>query len=77
MTTKPSKPSKPSTIFPSDDRVISEHEAAKACGVSIATLRRRVAAGDGPPRIRLSVHRVGYRLRDLRAWLDARIEEAV
>jgi predicted DNA-binding transcriptional regulator AlpA len=66
---------KPPTILP-DDRVISEHEAAKACGISVATLRRHVAAGVGPRRIRLSAKRVGYRLRHITDWLDARTEGA-
>jgi predicted DNA-binding transcriptional regulator AlpA len=63
-----------STIFPADERVINDKEAAQACGISVATLRRAVAAGKGPPLIRLSERRIAYRIRDLRAWLDANTE---
>jgi predicted DNA-binding transcriptional regulator AlpA len=52
----------------------SEPDAAKFCGCSKDTIRRRIKAGDGPPVIRLSSHRIGYRVRDLRAWLDANTE---
>jgi predicted DNA-binding transcriptional regulator AlpA len=61
--------------IPIEDRVIAEHAAAAMIGISLPTLRRRVRAGDGPPVIRLSERRIGYRLRDLRKWLDANIEQ--
>jgi predicted DNA-binding transcriptional regulator AlpA len=61
-------------VVPFDDQVVSEQDAAKFCGCSRDTIRRRVMAGDGPPVIRLSTHRIGYRIRDLREWLDANIE---
>jgi predicted DNA-binding transcriptional regulator AlpA len=63
------------SILPADERIISEKEAAEACGISVATLRRTVAAGKGPSVIRLSERRIGYRLRDLRIWLDSNAEE--
>jgi predicted DNA-binding transcriptional regulator AlpA len=65
------------TLISPDDQIITELVAAALCGFSRDTLRRYVKAGDGPPRIRLSTHRIGYRLRDLRTWIDGRvIEEA-
>ena len=54
------------------NRVVSETAAAEFLGVSIDTLRRACMRGEGPPRLRLSLRRVGYRLRDLDAWLNER-----
>jgi predicted DNA-binding transcriptional regulator AlpA len=53
-------------------QVVSEAEAARLLDLSVDTLRRRVRAGDGPPRIALSERRVGYRRGSLAAWLDRR-----
>jgi predicted DNA-binding transcriptional regulator AlpA len=63
--------------FPSDDRILNEKAAAASCGVSASTLRRAVAAGKGPPVIRLSERRIGYRIRDLRLWLDTNTEGVI
>jgi predicted DNA-binding transcriptional regulator AlpA len=60
--------------FPADERVVDERTAAQACGISVATLRRAVAAGKGPAVIRLSERRIGYRPKDLRVWLNGRTE---
>ena len=65
----------PEFKIPAEDHVIAENVAAAMIGVSLPTLRRRVRAGDGPPVIRLSERRIGYRLRDLRKWLDANTEQ--
>ena len=54
-----------------DDRVVTLIEAAQASCLSIATLRRRLAEGAGPRIVRLSERRVGIRVRDLKAWIDA------
>jgi predicted DNA-binding transcriptional regulator AlpA len=50
--------------------VRSLREAAAAAGISIATLRRRVADGTGPVIVRMSPRRVGVRDSDFVAWLD-------
>jgi len=47
------------------DRIISETEAAGLNGVHRDTFRRRIERGEGPPKIRISPRRVGYRLRDV------------
>jgi predicted DNA-binding transcriptional regulator AlpA len=47
------------------DRIISETEAAGLNGVSRDTFRRRTDRGEGPPKIRMSPWRIGYRLRDV------------
>jgi predicted DNA-binding transcriptional regulator AlpA len=53
-------------------RVLSEGETAKVIGVSTDTLRRMAQRGEAPPRLELSTRRIGYRVRDIAAWLDAR-----
>jgi predicted DNA-binding transcriptional regulator AlpA len=74
----PDNPPKPASGFvvPFEDQVITELEAAERCGISRDTLRRRIKAGNGPKRLRLSARRVGYRLRDLYSWLEAQTEGA-
>jgi len=57
------------------DRVVSEARAAEILGYSTDTLRREFRAGRGPPRVRLSARRIGYRLSVLYALLDARTEQ--
>jgi predicted DNA-binding transcriptional regulator AlpA len=47
------------------DRIISETEAAGLNGLSRDTFRRRTDCGEGPPKIRMSPRRIGYRLRDV------------
>ena len=53
-------------------RVVDEATAAKAAGLSLRTWDRMRANGDTPPITRLSERRIGYRILDLMAWLDAR-----
>lgn len=61
---------------PTDLRVLTRDEAADMLGISRLGLDRLHMEGAGPARVRLSARRVGYRLSDLRAWLDSRIEHA-
>jgi predicted DNA-binding transcriptional regulator AlpA len=53
-------------------RVVSEPTAAGILGVSPDTLKRMVARGQGPRRLKISQRRVGYRLSDVMAWLNQR-----
>jgi predicted DNA-binding transcriptional regulator AlpA len=53
-------------------RVISRNDAIKLAGVSTRTWDRMEAAGMLPPKTRISERRIGYRVADLKAWLDAR-----
>ena len=53
-------------------RVVPEPEAVRLVGVSPRTWDRMRARGETPPITRISERRVGYRLIDLQAWLDAR-----
>ena len=49
------------------DRILTEQQYAEMDGVSVDTVRRRSARGEGAPRIRLSPRRVGYQRRDILA----------
>jgi predicted DNA-binding transcriptional regulator AlpA len=54
------------------DRVRSLQETAALLGISIATLRRLIAAGEGPTVTRLSPRRLGIRDSHRETFLDAR-----
>ena len=49
-------------------QLISESEAAQLLSVSVPTLRRMALRDQGPPRLRLSLRRIAYRVRDVRAF---------
>jgi predicted DNA-binding transcriptional regulator AlpA len=53
-------------------RVVDEPTAAQLCGVSLRTWDRMRARGETPPFTKLSERRIGYRLTDIKDWLDAR-----
>ena len=53
-------------------RVLSEPETYRAVGLSDRTWERLKAIGDVPPKTRLSEGRVGYRVCDIKEWLDKR-----
>jgi hypothetical protein len=53
-------------------RVVDESTAIMLANVSPRTWDRLRARGEGPPITKLSDRRIGYRLVDLKAWLDAR-----
>jgi predicted DNA-binding transcriptional regulator AlpA len=55
-------------------RVLSEPETQEVVGLSDRTWDRLKAIGDTPPKTRLSEGRVGYRVVDIKMWLDARRE---
>jgi prophage regulatory protein len=69
-------PLSPDARVEPDWRVVSRDEAASILGLSTLRLDRLHGEGIGPARIRLSERRVGYRVSDLRAWLDSRVEHA-
>jgi hypothetical protein len=52
------------------DRLVADKVVAALLGISLATLIRMRARGEGPPRRRISPHRFGTRLRDIQAFLD-------
>jgi predicted DNA-binding transcriptional regulator AlpA len=53
-------------------RVLSEPETIRAIGVSDRTWDRLKSIGDAPPKTRLSEGRIGYRISDIKEWLDKR-----
>jgi predicted DNA-binding transcriptional regulator AlpA len=53
------------------NRVRSFQETAEICGISLATLRRRIDAGKGPRVTSMSERRKGISDRDRDAWLEA------
>jgi hypothetical protein len=62
----------PHPVGLADDRVLALSEFAKIAGISLVTLRRRIAAHDGPIITKLSDRCLGIRVRHAREWLDAR-----
>jgi predicted DNA-binding transcriptional regulator AlpA len=58
------------------DRVVDERLAAQILGLSRDTLRRKFRQGLAPPRVRLSEHRIGYRLSALYKHLEANTERS-
>jgi hypothetical protein len=56
-----------------DDLVVDPlRVVATECRMSLATLRREIAAGRGPKVTQLSARRFGVQRRHRREWLDAR-----
>jgi predicted DNA-binding transcriptional regulator AlpA len=53
-----------------DDRVIMERDAADFLSVGQSTLQRWRQLGTGPKFIRISARRLGYRLSDLKSFLE-------
>lgn len=53
-------------------RVVDEQTAIMLTGVSPRTWDRLRARGEAPPATKLSERRIGYRIVDLKNWLDAR-----
>jgi hypothetical protein len=68
----PSEQISPYPLGLSDDRVLTLAEFAEIAGISLVTLRRRIAAHDGPIVTKLSERRLGIRVRHAREWLDGR-----
>lgn len=55
-----------------EDRVLTLSEFAINACISLVTLRRLIARGEGPTVTKLSPRRLGIRVRHAREWLDAR-----
>lgn len=54
------------------DPIIGVKQAALIAGISHRTLARMAGRGEGPPRIRLSPKRIGYRLSAVETWVASR-----
>jgi prophage regulatory protein len=60
----------PETNHPT--RIMRKPEVKRSTGLSDTTIWRRVRAGDFPPPFRLSPGTVGWRERDIEAWIEQR-----
>jgi predicted DNA-binding transcriptional regulator AlpA len=69
----PGKYLPPCSPWPAEDTILSNLQAAEMIGCHRATLEKLHRRGEGPPRIRISDRRFGYRLGDLRQWLQSRV----
>lgn len=54
-------------------RLLRRTEVEEQFGISVRFLELAVARGDGPPIVRLG-RAVRYRICDVRAWIDQRVE---
>jgi predicted DNA-binding transcriptional regulator AlpA len=52
--------------------ILALQQIAAETGISLRTLQRSCARGDGPPIIQLSPRRIGVDEAHYRAWLEAR-----
>jgi predicted DNA-binding transcriptional regulator AlpA len=62
----------PNLTLLQDDAIVSAVDLERLGYGHRVTLCRRRKAGDVPPFIQLSTHRVGYRMGDVRAWVASR-----
>lgn len=53
-------------------RIVDFKEAEDLTGISEATIRRRLASGDFPAKVKLSTGRVGFVAAEVIAWIEAR-----
>lgn len=57
---------------PVPDRILRMPEVSKRAGISVATIYRRVAAGEFPAPVSLGGKSVGWKKSDLDAWVASR-----
>ena len=53
-------------------RLIRLPEVLHVCGISRSALYEMIARGDFPRPVRIGSRSVGWRLRDIRTWIDKR-----
>jgi hypothetical protein len=63
---------KPDPATLPDFACVTHDTAAAIVSLSPATLKRLVAEGTGPPRVKVSERRRAYRISDLKAWATTR-----
>lgn len=63
---------KGSSLPPPDLRIVGEREAGLRLNLGYRTLQEMRLRGTGPKFIRLGARRIGYDVRDLDAWVNAR-----
>ncbi|MBL8845466.1 MAG: AlpA family phage regulatory protein [Hyphomicrobium zavarzinii] len=60
-------------LDPAPDPILSPQQTAEYIGLTIPTLQRQRTDGTGPRFLKLGARKVGYRLSDIRSWLDERV----
>ena len=55
-----------------DDGVVRQPQVLDVCGFGASTLWRSIRRGEFPRPLRLTQRAVGWRIRDIRAWLESR-----
>ncbi len=53
-----------------DNRILTIKQWAEINSISLATARRIISRGEGPPIIKISPRRIGIRIRDNRLWQE-------
>jgi excisionase family DNA binding protein len=59
-----------------EDDLMTEEQVAKLLTVSVSTVKRLRASGQGPRYLRISERVVRYRRRDVDEWMQRRAEES-
>ena len=60
----------------SNQNILRPPEAAYYVGLTVSTLAKRRLRGEGPLFVKLGTKAVGYRLRDLDAWLAGNVRRS-
>lgn len=68
----PNEQTVPQTGTTINNELVDSHRAARRLGLAEQTLRKMRIRGDGPQFLKLN-RSVRYRVRDIDAWLDARV----
>jgi hypothetical protein len=66
-------PTPPTSAHPELTNVLTEHDAARYLARSRSFLRIARMRGRGPAYVRLGSRAIGYRLRDLDAFVESRL----
>lgn len=53
-----------------EERILRLAEVEALCGLKKSTIRRQELAGEFPKRVQISQRNVGWKLSDLREWLE-------
>jgi prophage regulatory protein len=60
---------------PDNDCIIDRHELRNLVPYHVTHLARMEAAGEFPKRIRIGLARVGWSLKEVRAWIEQKKRE--
>lgn len=54
-------------------KLLSIRDAADKAGISVSTLKRLLAGGEFPAKIKITERRVGFVESEVDAWIEARV----